>query len=398
MNSFLFISNIIPGDDIRPEINLQKATYLAQIGIIDALSHQTENLTVIAYPQYLSYSQSHIFWRKGFNRKENNYRIVQISTLNMPFLRIIIRNALFLINIIKWCWENKGIDKHIIQYNVSSPSLFVTLVGHLFKKTDISAFLYDLGMPPSSYKMSKLRKFSYRLIDWQAKLLIDKLDYTFVINNNISKDYAPHTQSLLIDGGLSSDVLSNLPLKDNRDRNKIVLLIAGNLTETNGIRLLLGTVPYVDQQNVEFWFAGKGDLVDEIKSCSIRDNRIVYKGFFSSTKEMFELYSQCDILLNLRVMPKDEGKYLFPSKLLEYLATGRRVITTNILHVTEVYGDYCDILQNNDEKSLSHLIMKIIIEPMRETKGSNAQKYMLESHTWEMQVKRILVTLTDKNR
>ena len=47
MHKYLFISNVLPGDDVNPEINTQKATYLAQKGIMDALSQEVESLCVL---------------------------------------------------------------------------------------------------------------------------------------------------------------------------------------------------------------------------------------------------------------------------------------------------------------------------------------------------------------
>ena len=149
MHEYLFVCNVLPGDDINPEINTQKATYLAQKGIMDALSQKVESLGVLAYPQYTIYPKSNIIYRNGSKTIKGNTEYVQIPTINLPGLRIIFRNLFFLIYILKWCIKKRKANKHLIQYNVSSPSLVVTLVAKFFRKTDVSAFLYDLGMPPS---------------------------------------------------------------------------------------------------------------------------------------------------------------------------------------------------------------------------------------------------------
>lgn len=390
MSSYLFISNILPGDDINPEIDTQKATYLAQKGIIDALSQKVESLTVLAYPQFPRYFQSHIIWRSGNKRTYRNVEIVRIATFNLPVIRILFRNLAFLFMIVKWCIKSRGTKRHIIQYNVSSPSLMVTLAGHLFKDTDVSAFLYDLGMPPSSYNYSWAKLLFFKVIDYQAKILINRLDYVFAITEAVIQDYAQNTKAILVDGGISEDVLRRLPLPDKRFEGKCVLLLAGNLTETNGVLLALDAAKILkDNSNIEIWFAGKGDLVEAIKAESKANPKVKYIGFLT-TDELFEVYSQIDVLLNLRVMPEGEGKYLFPSKLLEYMVTGRYVISTDFAHVKEQYGYYCDILLDRTPQSLANVIMKHISNKRAAEKGINAQKYMLETHTWEAQVEKVV--------
>ena len=391
MHKYLFISNVLPGDDVNPEINTQKATYLAQKGIMDALSQEVESLCVLAYPQYSAYPKSNIIYRRSSKISKRNTEYVQIPTINLPGFRIIFRNLFFLVYILKWCIKNRKANKHVIQYNVSSPSLVVTLVAKFFRKIDVSAFLYDLGMPPSSYNYSWLKCLVYRIIDVQAKVLINRMDYAYVITETVAEDYASKIKTLLVDGGISEDVLSHIPLKDSRHKDKTICLIAGNLTETNGVKLLLDASKYLKEYNIELWFAGKGELVDLIKQEASVNSQIFYKGFFN-TNQLFEIYASVDILLNLRLMPADEGRYLFPSKLLEYMITGRRVISTDFAHVKEIYGDFCDILISVKPEDLAEVIIRISEED-DDYKGKLAQNFMLNNRTWSAQIKNIVESL-----
>lgn len=390
MHKYLFIGNIIPGDDSDNRFHVEKATYLAQNGIIDALSKHTDDLCVLSYPQLPSFPKSKIVWLKGETMGINGVKYQRLSSFNLPLLRILYRNLVYLWQIIKWCikTENPQTRQHIIQYNVSSPSLIVTLVGRSFRNTDVSAFLYDLGMPPTSYHLSKTKRLIYKLIDIQAQKLIKHLDYSFAINNHVIDAYSSPEKSIIIDGGISNDVLKRLPLPDKRDNSKFTMLIAGNLTETNGIKMLLDASKQIHDKDIEFWFAGRGNMLDDIKMQAKIDNRIVYKGFLS-TDELFYVYSCVNVLLNLRLMPENEGQNLFPSKLLEYLVTGREVITTNFAHVEKEYGNICYVLKENTLECLINQILQIK-NNIKETKGDKSQRFMMETHTWDAQITKIL--------
>lgn len=397
MNRYLFLGNIIPGDDLDSRFHVERATYLAQKGIIDALSKQVKNLVVLSYPQLPPVPKSRIVWLKQETRMINGVKFVRLSSFNLPVLRIIYRNLVYLCYILYWCFknQNKHNKLHIIQYNVSSPTLIVTLFAKLFRCVHISAFLYDLGMPPSSYNLSKMKKMVHRIIDAQAKCLIKYLDYSFAINNHVIEQYSKPEKSIIVDGGISSDVFKHLPLPDKRDKSRFVLLIAGNLTETNGVRLLLEVSKEIVDKKIEFWFAGRGNMLNEILSQAQYDKRIVYKGFLS-TDELFDVYSQTDVLLNLRLMPQNEGEYLFPSKFLEYLVTGRTVITTNFAHVKKDYGDICYVLDDNNLECLVRQIRQLQ-DDERDDKFGKSQRYMLDTHTWDAQIGRIL-SFINKNQ
>ncbi len=390
MDNYLFIGNILPGDVDDNRFHVEKATYLAQKGIIEALSKKTGNLQVLSYPQLLSYPKSKIVWLHGKSFDSNGVHYRRLSSCNLPLLRIFYRNLAYLCQIVLWCVKNSNSSQksHVIQYNVSSPSLIVTLVARLFKNTDVSAFLYDLGMPPSSYHLSTTKKTIHKLIDIQAKCLIKHLNFSFAINNHVIEEYSSIEKSIVIDGGISSEVLLRLPISDNRDNSKLILLIAGNLTETNGVKLLLEASKQIEDDNIVFWFAGKGDLVDEILEYAKADKRIEYKGFLS-TDELFDVYSKVNVLLNLRLMPENEGQNLFPSKLLEYLIVGREVISTNFAHVKKEYGDICYVLSENTIECLVNTI-KFINDNRETRKGILSQTYMMKTHTWDAQITKIL--------
>ena len=91
-------------------------------------------------------------------------------------------------------------------------------------------------------------------------------------------------------------------------------------------------------------------------------------------------------------MPADEGRYLFPSKLLEYMITGRRVISTDFAHVKEIYGDFCDILISVKPEDLAEVIIRISEED-DDYKGKLAQNFMLNNRTWSAQIKNIVESL-----
>ena len=93
-----------------------------------------------------------------------------------------------------------------------------------------------------------------------------------------------------------------------------------------------------------------------------------------------------------------DSLFLFPGKLLEYLATGRFVISTPIAHAERDYGDYMAVLHNQTPEGLISMMERIQREgkhKLYET-GLKSRRFMLEHRTWDVQTKRILEYMLQK--
>jgi len=248
---------------------------------------------------------------------------------------------------------------------------------------------YDLGIPPKNLKLSQLTRVAYHYMDKSARHIIKRLDGRIIINELIARDYAPGKDFLLIDGGVSQHVINHLfPLNPHNGEN-YVFVLAGMLWENNGTRLILEALEHNKSRNVRVVFAGRGQDVELIKERAKSDNRIEYAGMLN-IDELFHLYEKADVLLNLRI--EDTVDYHFPSKLLEYMATGRYVISTAIAHAERDYGDFLHILRDVSGKGLSECwneVLKIGKEELY-LKGLRERAFMLESRSWAKRTSEML--------
>ena len=112
-----------------------------------------------------------------------------------------------------------------------------------------------------------------------------------------------------------------------RKKEKCQFLYSGLLNEVTGIDLYLKAIRLVNMPNVEFVFTGRGPLEKAVREAAQQDARIVYHGFVSR-EEYYGLLAGADIVVNPRNMALPENKNNFPSKVMEYLASGNIVIST----------------------------------------------------------------------
>ena len=112
-----------------------------------------------------------------------------------------------------------------------------------------------------------------------------------------------------------------------RRQKKCCILYAGLLNEVTGIDLYLNAIRMFDLPDIEFVFTGRGPYEDLIRQVAQEDERIKYYGFVSR-KKYYEILDSSDIVVNPRNMNLPENKNNFPSKVMEYLASGKIVLST----------------------------------------------------------------------
>ena len=132
-------------------------------------------------------------------------------------------------------------------------------------------------------------------------------------------------------------------------------------------------------------------MSDAVRAAAARDRRVVYPGYLAF-EQVLELYRTADLLLNLRVTKALDTRYFFPSKLMEYVASGVPVLSTCTGHVEEEYGEVVYLLREETPEALGAAITAIRRQPPdeREALGRRARQFMLEHKTWHRQGEKLI--------
>jgi glycosyltransferase involved in cell wall biosynthesis len=231
--------------------------------------------------------------------------------------------------------------------------------------------------------------FAYKLSENSAKKYIPRLDGRIVINESIVKYYSPDKDYILIDGGVNDSVIKSLfPLAVSKE-DTYTFVCAGMLWDQNGTKLILDALRINTNSKIRVVFAGKGNDVELIKAAAQDDARISYAGMLSMS-DLFKVYQDSDVLLNLRL--EEEVDFHFPSKLLEYLATGKSVISTAIAHAKRDYGTFLSILDEPSPENLSKMMDEFTSIPKDELyrRGIKQREFMLTKRNWQARTKEII--------
>lgn len=218
-----------------------------------------------------------------------------------------------------------------------------------------------------------------------ATSIITDCNGIIALSRKLIEDFGQEIPWIKIEGGLGEE-WPDAGDKSLEEPQPKVVVYSGTLTEVGGIKMLLEAFRRIDKPEFRLWITGKGNLEAEVVKAARADSRISYLGFLTYP-EYQKVVSQAMVLVNPRLSKYPENRYNFPSKLLEYLASGVPVITTATADVGEDYADKAFILWDETPQSLASLIEFVCSQPtrFRHEFGAQAQEYVLRNKTWDVQ-------------
>jgi glycosyltransferase involved in cell wall biosynthesis len=180
------------------------------------------------------------------------------------------------------------------------------------------------------------------------------------------------------------------------DCNPFIVLYAGSLSQLAGVPLLLQSFERLKDDRFRLWIIGRGELEPVIRHAAATDTRIRYLGNLSRS-DLLARYTTADVLVNPHSTVLLTARYVFPSKLLEYLASGRPVITTATPGIAADYGNFCTVLNREEPQALADAIKRVAALPAvdRLARSAKARVAVIERCTWSRQGRRLVRALDE---
>lgn len=169
------------------------------------------------------------------------------------------------------------------------------------------------------------------------------------------------------------------------------LLYAGSLNARYGILNLLEAFESIDDPEIRLVLCGAGDSENEVEVAAARDARIDYRGRVSR-EQALDLQREATILVNPRSNEEEFTKYSFPSKILEYLSSGRPVVAYMLDGMPDEYGQYIFTVSEPTAESLAGALKAALSLPDQTLAemGARARDFVLAAKSPRTQAERIL--------
>ena len=129
----------------------------------------------------------------------------------------------------------------------------------------------------------------------------------------------------------------------------------------------------------------------------LQDPNISY-GVMLLSSEIVEKEQQASLLVNPRPTGEAYVKYSFPSKTMEYMASGTPVLTTVLPGMPEEYYPYVYFIREESAEGICKALRQVFSqeEDERFRKGCAAREFVLESRNNVSQGRKILEMLENR--
>ncbi len=183
-----------------------------------------------------------------------------------------------------------------------------------------------------------------------------------------------------------------LPLPE-KTVDKKVIFYSGQLNPAYGMENLLEAFQQIYQQNenYELWICGGGGLVQRISKLAEECPGVKYYGYVGAEK-VRALQAEASVLVNPRQNIGEFTKYSFPSKTMEYLASGRPVVGYKLDGIPEEYDQYIQYVPDNSVEALRDMLIEIceLNEDKRMQIGVAAKEFILQNKNPKAMCQRIV--------
>ena len=176
--------------------------------------------------------------------------------------------------------------------------------------------------------------------------VMQKFDSYLLLTEQMSQVVNPKNRPYVVLEGHSDISMKDRENSLQDKHSKKVCLYAGSLRRIYGIENLVQGFVQAEIPNTELHVYGNGDYVEDLKKLSEKHEHVKYLGV-APTETIVQEELKATLLVNPRPTNEDYTQYSFPSKNMEYMASGTPVLTTCLPGMPKEYHPYVFLLRND---------------------------------------------------
>ena len=388
----IFIGSIYPEEDqvVLKQLGsgIDNASHTFQSALLKGFENYYDEVRVITCPSISSYPRC-----KKISFKAKEYRfpfaknIAGIATgfINLPLIKMIskyrrVKKALKA--------ELDKLEDETVIYIYATHSPFMKAVCNVkHPKAKTCLIVPDLPEFMSGNK-NRLYRFAKRIDKHLIDSCVEQLD-SFVLLSPYMKERLPIGDKPWIQ---MEGIFQDRPIKETiKKEDYKTILYTGNIGKRYGIIELLDAFSQIKDDDYRLWIRGNGETLAEVQERAKTDHRIVYFEQMSK-EELLKLQRKATLLVN-PVSPKQEfTRYFFPSKTMEYLASGTPTMMFNLDCLPKEYHEHLYFFENDTPESMSQRIQEVCSKSSDELKsfGEEASQFILNQKNAASQTGRVV--------
>ena len=228
-------------------------------------------------------------------------------------------------------------------------------------------------------------RFSKGLANFVIRHCTGYILLTQAMNDYLNPKGKPY---VILEGHADITMAEKKPAMEKKLKPR-VCFYAGGVSKQYGLENLVKGFCLANLPDTQLHIYGPGDYVQELKAMD--DHRIFYGGMLLSS-QIVEKELEATLLVNPRPTHEEYVKYSFPSKTMEYMASGTPVLTTVLPGMPKEYHDYVYLMPDETPEGIAQSLQEVLARSDEELfqKGQQARKFVLEEKNNVIQARKIL--------
>lgn len=295
----------------------------------------------------------------NYNSQNRNTKVTDLSVsyINLPIFDRIMKR--YKIGKAVKCWIRDKENAYILIYSLSS----IFLLGGLDAKKKKRNCKMIIIVPDLPEYMSNKQDKLYRMLKKVDRYIIDyclkKMDGFVLFSEQMREKLPMENKPFVVMEGIIQDVNREKYMEKIEKRannfSKIIML-SGALDYEEGIATLLEAFSKINNSEYKLWLTGSGNAIDLISKYADADKRITYFGYIASYEAFSELQQKASVFVLMVPPTHPKAAYYFPSKIMEYLATGGIVACYKLPCIPDEYDQYLEYFEGQADQVSKKLI------------------------------------------
>lgn len=376
-----FIENLRTTSNANPGLAVQNFNRQMASGLVKNNCH----VTLLSNPPITRSNSDKLF--VNFSPSlENELRYNYIPFINVKYIKHLCVFIYSFFYTILWSLKYKNTNRTVICDVLSKSAAMGSLLASKISGNKSVGIVTDLPwmVVPEGLDIRNKPKCSFVYFFTHYIFLTEQM------NSEINQRNRPY----VVIEGLCKE-RDELPLIDESILKKDkCILYAGTLMEKYGIKKLVESFLKVEIPDFKLVIYGDGSFAQQLRSICENTNKIEYRGL-ASTDTVFQEEQKAILLVNPRPSQDIYTEFSFPSKTMEYMASGTPLLTTKLPGIPSEYNDFLYYFDDESTDGFTNTINRILQYNLHELrkKGMQAQDFVFKNKNSRVQTAKIIKML-----
>ena len=227
--------------------------------------------------------------------------------------------------------------------------------------------------------------------------LMTKFDGYLLLTEQMNDIVNPKGRPYVVLEGHSDIQMAEVENTLENKYQKRVCLYAGTLRRVYGIEALVKGFIKADIPDTELHIYGEGDFRQELEALAAQVDSVKYMGI-APNAQIVQSELRCSLLVNPRPTDADYTKYSFPSKNMEYMASGTPVLTTRLPGMPPEYNEYVFLINEENEDGICEALKEIFAHTPEQlhSVGLRAKDFVMREKNNVVQAKKLIGMIAEE--